>query len=133
MVGNSCGKVIPELEGRLTGYSLRVPVPVVSIVDLTVTLERDVTSEEVNNAFREAAATGPLKGILGYSDEPLLSSDYQGYNAWLYVPRIAFLSTCASWVSIHAVLNPSSCKIVLIVWRKPCPVAFPVYPIRLNT
>ncbi|HGY4086379.1 TPA: DJ-1/PfpI family protein [Klebsiella variicola] len=53
-------------------------MPVVSIVDLTVTLERDVTVEEVNNAFREAAATGPLKGILGYSDEPLVSSDYQG-------------------------------------------------------
>lgn len=72
------GKVIPELEGRLTGYSLRVPVPVVSIVDLTVTLKRDVTVDEVNNAFREAAAAGPLKGILGYSDEPLVSSDYQG-------------------------------------------------------
>ena len=72
------GKVIPELDGRLTGYSLRVPVPVVSIVDLTVTLERDVTAEEVNEAFRQAAASGPLKGILGYSDEPLVSSDYQG-------------------------------------------------------
>jgi len=72
------GKVIPELEGRLTGYSLRVPVPVVSIVDLTVTLKRNVTVDEVNNAFREAAAAGPLKGILGYSDEPLVSSDYQG-------------------------------------------------------
>lgn len=72
------GKVIPELEGRLTGYSLRVPVPVVSIVDLTVTLKRDVTVDDVNNAFREAAAAGPLKGILGYSDEPLVSSDYQG-------------------------------------------------------
>jgi glyceraldehyde 3-phosphate dehydrogenase len=56
------GKVIPELDGRLTGYSLRVPVPVVSIVDLTVTLAREVTAEEVNNAFREAAAAGPLKG-----------------------------------------------------------------------
>ncbi|CAI8837459.1 type I glyceraldehyde-3-phosphate dehydrogenase [Kosakonia sp. YIM B13611] len=72
------GKVIPELDGRLTGYSLRVPVPVVSIVDLTVTLKRDVTVEEVNAAFREAATAGPLKGILGYSDEPLVSSDYQG-------------------------------------------------------
>lgn len=72
------GKVIPELEGRLTGYSLRVPVPVVSIVDLTVTLKRDVTVDDVNNAFREAAAAGPLKGILGYSDGPLVSSDYQG-------------------------------------------------------
>ncbi|WLI76417.1 type I glyceraldehyde-3-phosphate dehydrogenase [Kosakonia sp. H02] len=72
------GKVIPELDGRLTGYSLRVPVPVVSIVDLTVTLKRDVTVDEVNAAFREAATNGPLKGILGYSDEPLVSSDYQG-------------------------------------------------------
>jgi len=72
------GKVIPELDGRLTGYSLRVPVPVVSIVDLTVTLKRDVTAEEVNAAFRDAASEGPLKDILGYSDEPLVSSDYQG-------------------------------------------------------
>lgn len=72
------GKVIPALDGRLTGYSLRVPVPVVSIVDLTVTLEQDVTVDEVNDAFRQAAAAGPLKGILGYSDEPLVSSDYQG-------------------------------------------------------
>jgi len=72
------GKVIPELDGRLTGYSLRVPVPVVSIVDLTVTLKRDVTAEEVNAAFKQAAESGPLQGILGYSDEPLVSSDYQG-------------------------------------------------------
>ncbi|MFT3848365.1 MAG: type I glyceraldehyde-3-phosphate dehydrogenase [Propionivibrio sp.] len=72
------GKVIPELDGRLTGYSLRVPVPVVSIVDLTVTLKRDVTVDEVNAAFRKAAESGPLQGILGYSDEPLVSSDYQG-------------------------------------------------------
>lgn len=72
------GKVIPDLDGRLTGYSLRVPVPVVSIVDLTVTLKREVTVNEVNDAFRKAAAIGPLKGILGFSDEPLVSSDYQG-------------------------------------------------------
>lgn len=72
------GKVIPELDGRLTGYSLRVPVPVVSIVDLTVTLKRDVTVTEVNAAFRKASEYGPLQGILGYSDEPLVSSDYQG-------------------------------------------------------
>lgn len=72
------GKVIPDLDGRLTGYSLRVPVPVVSIVDLTVTLKRPATVEEINAAFRAAAASGPLKGILGYSDEPLVSSDYRG-------------------------------------------------------
>ncbi|WP_114195680.1 type I glyceraldehyde-3-phosphate dehydrogenase [Edaphovirga cremea] len=72
------GKVIPELDGRLTGYSLRVPVPLVSIVDLTVTLKRDVTVDEVNAAFIKAAESGPLQGILGYSDEPLVSSDYKG-------------------------------------------------------
>ncbi|WP_226568518.1 type I glyceraldehyde-3-phosphate dehydrogenase [Mangrovibacter yixingensis] len=72
------GRVIPELDGRLTGYSLRVPVPVVSIVDLSVNLKRDVTVEDVNAAFRAAASEGPLKGILGYSDEPLVSSDYRG-------------------------------------------------------
>ena len=72
------GKVIPELDGKLTGYSLRVPVPVVSIVDLTVTLKREATAEEINAAFRKAAESGPLQGILGYSDEPLVSSDYQG-------------------------------------------------------
>jgi len=72
------GKVIPALAGKLTGYSLRVPVPVVSIVDLTVNLAREVTAEEVNAAFRAASETGPLKGILGYSEEPLVSSDYQG-------------------------------------------------------
>ncbi|EGT4373994.1 type I glyceraldehyde-3-phosphate dehydrogenase [Cronobacter malonaticus] len=72
------GKVIPELDGRMTGYSLRVPVPVVSIVDLTVTLARDVTVEEVNAAFLKSSQEGPLQGILGYSDEPLVSSDYRG-------------------------------------------------------
>ena len=72
------GKVIPELDGRLTGYSLRVPVPVVSIVDLSVTLKREVSVDEVNSALRRAAESGPLQGILGYSDEPLVSSDYQG-------------------------------------------------------
>ena len=72
------GKVIPELDGRLTGYSLRVPVPVVSIVDLSVTLRHEVTVAEINAAFRKAAESGPLQGILGYSDEPLVSCDYQG-------------------------------------------------------
>jgi glyceraldehyde 3-phosphate dehydrogenase len=72
------GKVIPELNGRLTGYSLRVPVPLVSIVDLTVALKREVTVAEVNAAFRKAAESASLEGILGYSEEPLVSSDYRG-------------------------------------------------------
>jgi glyceraldehyde 3-phosphate dehydrogenase len=69
--------VIPELKGKFDGFSLRVPTPTVSVVDFTAELEKDVTLEELNQAFRDAAA-GPLKGILGASDEPLVSSDYRG-------------------------------------------------------
>jgi glyceraldehyde 3-phosphate dehydrogenase len=72
------GKVLPELEGRLAGFSLRVPVPVVSVVDLTVWVERATDVASVNAAFREAAAGPDLSGILGVSDEPLVSADFQG-------------------------------------------------------
>jgi glyceraldehyde 3-phosphate dehydrogenase len=68
------GLVIPELDGKLTGISLRVPVPTGSVVDLTVNLATDVTAEEINEAIR-IAAEGPLKGILCYSTDPLVSSD----------------------------------------------------------
>jgi len=68
------GLVIPELDGKLTGISLRVPVPTGSVVDLTVNLGTDVTAEEINEAIR-IAAEGPLKGILCYSTDPLVSSD----------------------------------------------------------
>ncbi|MEM2740044.1 MAG: type I glyceraldehyde-3-phosphate dehydrogenase [Candidatus Bathyarchaeia archaeon] len=67
---------LPELRGRMTGIALRVPVPTVSVVDLTATLERDASIDEVNKAFKEASEKPPLKGILGYSEEPLVSSDY---------------------------------------------------------
>lgn len=96
------GKVIPELDGRLTGYSLRVPVPLVSIVDLTVTLKRDVTADEVNAAFREAAAEGPLKDILGYSDEPLVSSDYQGDARSSIIDGLSTLAIGGNLVKILA-------------------------------
>jgi glyceraldehyde 3-phosphate dehydrogenase len=68
------GLVLPELNGKLDGYSLRVPVPTGSITDLTVDLAKDVTVDEVNAAYR-AAAEGPLKGILRYSEDPIVSSD----------------------------------------------------------
>ena len=71
------GKIIPELDGKLDGLSLRVPVPAGSIVDLVVTLDANVTIESVNAAFK-AAADGALKGYLEYSDEPLVSSDIVG-------------------------------------------------------
>jgi glyceraldehyde 3-phosphate dehydrogenase len=69
--------VLPELKGKFHGIALRVPVPNVSIVDLTAQLSSNVTIETVNEAFREAAAS-ELKGILGVSEEPLVSSDFKG-------------------------------------------------------
>ena len=69
--------VIPELKGKFDGYALRVPTPTVSIVDFVAELERPATVEEINNAF-QAAADGEMEGILGVSDEPLVSSDYIG-------------------------------------------------------
>jgi glyceraldehyde 3-phosphate dehydrogenase len=68
---------IPEVKGKLDGISLRVPTPNVSLVDLSCTVSRKTTAEEVNRAFKTAAA-GPLKGVLAVSDEPLVSSDYNG-------------------------------------------------------
>jgi glyceraldehyde 3-phosphate dehydrogenase len=70
-------RVIPELEGRFGGYSIRVPTPTVSIVDFTAELERSASIDAIHAAFRVAEA-GPMKGILGVSDEPLVSSDYKG-------------------------------------------------------
>lgn len=71
------GLVMPELKGRLNGLSLRVPTPNVSLVDLVADVEKATSVEEVNAALK-AAAEGELKGILGYSDEPLVSRDYNG-------------------------------------------------------
>jgi glyceraldehyde 3-phosphate dehydrogenase len=71
------GLVLPELAGKLDGSALRVPVPCGSITDLTVDLNRDVTKEEVNAAFKEAAG-GKLKGILEYTEDPIVSSDIIG-------------------------------------------------------
>jgi glyceraldehyde 3-phosphate dehydrogenase len=68
---------LPQLEGKLDGIALRVPVPDGSVTDLVVTLEREVTKDEVNDAFRKAAE-GPLSGILEYSEDPLVSTDIIG-------------------------------------------------------
>ncbi|UII55550.1 type I glyceraldehyde-3-phosphate dehydrogenase [Cytobacillus spongiae] len=69
--------VLPELKGKLNGGAMRVPTPNVSLVDLVVELNQDVTAEEINAALKEASE-GELKGILGYSEEPLVSGDYNG-------------------------------------------------------
>jgi glyceraldehyde 3-phosphate dehydrogenase len=73
------GKVIPELNGKLTGMAFRVPNPDVSVVDLTVRLEKSATYDEIKAAIKEAAA-GPLKGILGYTEDEVVSSDFIGDN-----------------------------------------------------
>jgi glyceraldehyde 3-phosphate dehydrogenase len=69
--------VIPELKGKLDGYAMRVPTPNVSVVDLTVITEKPVTAQEVNAALQRAAE-GPLKGILGYTEDELVSVDFRG-------------------------------------------------------
>jgi glyceraldehyde 3-phosphate dehydrogenase len=68
--------VIPELEGKFDGYSLRVPTPTVSVVDFVATLEKSTTTEDLHAAFKKAA-DGPMKGILGFSEVPLVSMDYK--------------------------------------------------------
>ena len=70
------GLVMPELKGKLDGSSVRVPTPNVSVVDLKFVAKRATTVAEINEAIKAAATSGPLKGILGYTDEPLVSRDF---------------------------------------------------------
>jgi glyceraldehyde 3-phosphate dehydrogenase len=70
--------VIPDLAGKFDGYALRVPTSTVSVVDFTAVIEKPTTTDELRQAFRDAAASGPLKGILAAIDEPLVSIDYKG-------------------------------------------------------
>jgi glyceraldehyde 3-phosphate dehydrogenase len=80
------GEVIPELKGKLTGFSLRVPVPVVSVTDLTAVLKKSASRDEINRAL-ETAARGPLKGILEYCTDPVVSSDIVGNpHSCIFVP-----------------------------------------------
>ena len=72
------GLVMPDLQGKVDGIAMRAPVPDGSVVDLVVRVGREVTADEVNEAFERAADTGPLEGILRYSDEPLVSQDVVG-------------------------------------------------------
>jgi len=74
-VTKAIGEVLPELDGKLDGMAFRVPTPDVSVVDLVANLEKQASAEEINAAFKKASE-GKLKGILGYSDEPLVSVDY---------------------------------------------------------
>lgn len=85
--------VIPELRGKLDGVAIRVPTPNVSLIDLAVETERDCDTAEVNAAFARAAAEGPLNGILGYSEDPIVSIDLNGssYSAIVDAPLTTVL------------------------------------------
>ncbi len=95
------GEVLPDLKGKLDGISMRVPTPNVSIVDLAAILDKKTTKEEVNAAFKEAAA-GPLKGILDYVEAPLVSIDFRGnpHSSIIDAPYTKVMD--GDFVKIHA-------------------------------
>jgi glyceraldehyde 3-phosphate dehydrogenase len=91
--------VLPELKGKLNGGAMRVPTPNVSLVDLVVELEKDVTVDEVNSALK-AASEGDLKGILEYSEEPLVSGDYNGNPASSTIDALSTMVMEGSMVKV---------------------------------
>jgi len=93
--------VIPDLKGKFDGFSLRVPTPTVSVVDFTAELERPATADELNAAFRDAASNG-LKGILGVSDEPLVSTDFRGDTRSSIVDAASTMSLGGDFVKVIA-------------------------------
>jgi glyceraldehyde 3-phosphate dehydrogenase len=93
--------VIPDLKGKFDGFSLRVPTPTVSVVDFTAQLERAASADELNAAFR-AAAAGPLDGILGVSDEPLVSSDFRGDSRSSIIDAASTMSLGGDFVKVIA-------------------------------
>ncbi|MFC1976666.1 type I glyceraldehyde-3-phosphate dehydrogenase [Chloroflexota bacterium] len=93
--------VIPELAGKLDGIALRVPTPTVSVCDFTADLNKQVTEKEVNEAFKKAAS-GPLKGILEYCEEPLVSIDFKGNPASSIVDAENTLVIDGSMVKVFA-------------------------------
>ncbi len=95
------GLVIPELKGKLHGFAMRVPTPTVSVIDLTCDLERPVTVEQVNAAFRQAAE-GELKGILAYTEEPLVSMDFKGHPASAIVDGLLTMVMDGDMVKVTA-------------------------------
>ncbi len=93
--------VIPELKGKFDGFSLRVPTLTVSVVDFTAELEKSATAADLNAAFK-AAAEGPLKGILGYTEEPLVSSDFRGDSRSSIIDGLSTMSLGGNFVKVIA-------------------------------
>ncbi len=94
--------VIPELKGKFDGTSLRVPTPTVSIIDFVIETEQNATAEDVNAAFRAASESEQLQGILGYSDEPLVSSDFRGDSRSAIVDGLSTMALGDNLVKVLA-------------------------------
>jgi len=109
--------VFPELKGKIDGIALRVPVPNVSIVDLTAVLEKDVTKEEVNEAFRKAAE-GPLKGIMAYTEDPIVSTDVNHTSYSAVVDGLSTMVVAGNLVKVFAWYDNEwgfSCRMVELI------------------
>ncbi|GGE04104.1 glyceraldehyde-3-phosphate dehydrogenase 1 [Marinithermofilum abyssi] len=92
-------KVLPELEGKLNGFAMRVPTPNVSVVDFVAELDKEVTVDEINTALRQAAE-GKLKGVLGYTEEPLVSKDFNGDPHSSYVDALSTMIQDGNMVKV---------------------------------
>jgi glyceraldehyde 3-phosphate dehydrogenase len=93
--------VIPDLKGKFDGFSLRVPTPTVSVVDFTAQLEKPATVDELNAAFR-AAAAGPMKGILGVEEGPLVSMDFKGDERSSIIDALSTMSLGGDFIKVIA-------------------------------
>lgn len=111
------GKVLPELNGKLNGFALRVPTPNVSVVDLVINTKKPVTVEEVNRVLREASE-GAMKGYIEYSEEPLVSSDYIGNDHSAIVDGLSTMVMADRQVKVIAWYDNEwgySCRVVDLV------------------
>jgi glyceraldehyde 3-phosphate dehydrogenase len=109
--------VFPELKGKIDGIALRVPVPNVSIVDLTAVLEKDATREEVNAAFKKAAE-GPLKGVMEYTEEPIVSTDINHTSYSAVVDGLSTMVVAGNLVKVLAWYDNEwgfSCRMVELI------------------
>ncbi|MEM3626795.1 MAG: type I glyceraldehyde-3-phosphate dehydrogenase [Candidatus Bathyarchaeia archaeon] len=109
--------VFPELKGKIDGIALRVPVPNVSIVDLTAVLEKNVTKEEVNGAFKKAAE-GPLKGIMEYTEEPIVSTDVNHTSYSAVIDGLSTMVVAGNLVKVLAWYDNEwgfSCRMVELI------------------
>ena len=93
------GLVLPELQGKVDGFAIRVPTPNVSLVDFVAMVEKDVTKEDVNRALKSASENS-LKGVLGFSEEPLVSVDYMGNSNSSTVDGLCTMVVGIKWLRL---------------------------------